>query len=251
MMTQSNFSYLENEFPILFNIGLSAEYNLHQDPVTSLFKLRQFGERLTDFLFEEHHLEFPYENSFHNRIKTLELDRIIPAQVKDLLNTIKHKGNIAVHQNKGSLQEAEELLFSAFKVGKWFDKMNKIIKTLRSESIDFNDKPSRPQSSRVRFKQIQSTKKRIDKELLKDLKLEDWRECSELFEFEPRFKFITGRLISDQLMITVIQKFPTVKVDTRIGWNWNYGISMKGIRVCNPNLKASSYRRWKKVAICK
>jgi type I restriction enzyme R subunit len=120
MMTQSNFSYLENEFPILFNIGLSAEYNLHQDPVTSLFKLRQFGERLTEFLFEEHHLEFPYENSFHNRIKTLELDGIIPAQVKDLLNTIKHKGNIAVHQNKGSLQETEELLFSAFKVGKWF-----------------------------------------------------------------------------------------------------------------------------------
>lgn len=120
MMTPSNFSYLENEFPILFNIGLSAEYNLHQDPVTCLFKLRQFGERLTEFLFEEHHLEFPYDNTFHNRIKTLELDGVIPAQVKDLLNAIKHKGNIAVHQNKGSLQEAEELLFSGFKVGRWF-----------------------------------------------------------------------------------------------------------------------------------
>lgn len=57
-MTFSNFSFLESEFPILFNIGQASEFNLHQDPVTSLFKLRQFGERLTEFLFEEHHLNF-------------------------------------------------------------------------------------------------------------------------------------------------------------------------------------------------
>ena len=119
-MTFSNFSFLESEFPILFNIGQAAEFNLHQDAVTSLFKMRQFGERLTEFLFDEHHLEFPYENTFHNRIKTLEFEKIIPAQVNDLLNSIKHKGNIAVHQNKGSLKEAEELLFSTFKIARWF-----------------------------------------------------------------------------------------------------------------------------------
>ena len=119
-MTQSNFSFLESEFPILFNIGQAVEFNLHQDAVTSLFKMRQFGERLTEFLFEEHHLEFPYDNTFHNRIKALELEKIIPSQVNDLLNSIKHKGNIAVHQNKGTLKEAEELLFSTFKIAKWF-----------------------------------------------------------------------------------------------------------------------------------
>ncbi len=115
-MTFSNFSFLETEFPILFNIGLAAEFNLHQDPVTCLFKLRQFGERLTDYLFEEHHLDFPYDNTFHNRIKNLELEGVIPIQVKDLLNSIKHKGNIAVHQNKASQKDAEELLFTSFKI---------------------------------------------------------------------------------------------------------------------------------------
>ncbi len=35
----SNFSYLENEFPILFNICQAAEFNLHQDAITCLFKL--------------------------------------------------------------------------------------------------------------------------------------------------------------------------------------------------------------------
>lgn len=119
-MTKSNFSYLENEFPILFNIGQAAEFNLYQDPVTCLFKLRQFGEKLSELLFEEHHLEFPYENSFHNRLKTLEFEGIIPAQVKDLLHGIKNKGNLAVHQNKGSIEEAKELLLSSFKIAKWF-----------------------------------------------------------------------------------------------------------------------------------
>lgn len=57
-MTQSNFSYQESEFPILFNIGQAAEFNLHQDPVTCLWKLRQFGERVSELLFELHHLDF-------------------------------------------------------------------------------------------------------------------------------------------------------------------------------------------------
>ena len=35
-MKQSNFKYLESEFSILFNIGLTAEYNLYQDPVDSV-----------------------------------------------------------------------------------------------------------------------------------------------------------------------------------------------------------------------
>ncbi len=73
-MAPSNLSYLEKEYPILFNIGQAAEFNIHQDPITCLFKLRQFGEKLTEYLFEEHHLEFPYGNSFHNRLKTLEFE---------------------------------------------------------------------------------------------------------------------------------------------------------------------------------
>ena len=119
-MSQSNFSYLEKEYPILFNIGQAAEFNIHQDPITCLFKLRQFGEKLTEYLFDEHHLEFPYDNSFHNRLKTLEFERVLPDQVKDLLHTIKNKGNVAVHQNRGTFEEAKSILFSSFKISKWF-----------------------------------------------------------------------------------------------------------------------------------
>lgn len=119
-MKNSNFIFLEEEFPILFNVGQSAEYNLYQDPVTCLFKLRQFGEKVTELLFEEHYLEFPRENTFHNQLKTLEYEQIIPELIKNLLFSIKNKGNVAVHQSKGTIDEAKSILFATFKVAKWF-----------------------------------------------------------------------------------------------------------------------------------
>jgi len=119
-MTPSNFAHLEEEYPILFNLGQSAEFYLHQDPVVCLIKLRQFGERLTEMLFELHSLAFPYDNTFHNRIRTLEFEKILPVNIKDLFFHIKEKGNLAAHQNKGTIDDGKHGLLSAFKLGKWF-----------------------------------------------------------------------------------------------------------------------------------
>ncbi|MFA6402559.1 MAG: type I restriction-modification system endonuclease [Salinivirgaceae bacterium] len=116
----SNFQFLEQEYPILANIAASAEYNCFADPVTALFKLRQFGEHITELLFDEHGMELPFENNFHNRLKALEFEKVLPERVKDLLFTIKNKGNIAVHASKGTVDDAKLVLFSAFKVAKWF-----------------------------------------------------------------------------------------------------------------------------------
>jgi len=97
-----------------------AEVNYVQDPVTCLFKLRQFGEKLVEFVFEENYLEFPREVTFHNCLKALEQENYLPDRVKDLLYTIKNKGNVAVHDNVGTVDDAKTVLFAAFKVGKWF-----------------------------------------------------------------------------------------------------------------------------------
>jgi type I restriction enzyme R subunit len=116
----SNFQFLESEFPILFNIGQGAEFNLYQDPIVCFFKLRQFGEKITEKIFEEHYLEFPRENSFHNRLKTLEYEQILPNLIKDLLFGIKNKGNNAVHNHVGTTEEARIVLRSTYKVARWF-----------------------------------------------------------------------------------------------------------------------------------
>lgn len=116
----SNFIFLENEFPILFNIGQAAEYNLHSDPVVTLFKLRLLEEKIVDYLFEEHNLNRPYDDTLHNRLKQLEEERIVQPNIASLLHGIKHKGNQAVHGSKGSIEDAKTILFSSFKIAKWF-----------------------------------------------------------------------------------------------------------------------------------
>ncbi|NVJ64651.1 MAG: type I restriction-modification system endonuclease [Flavobacteriaceae bacterium] len=119
-MSSTNFDFLELEFPLLFNLGQSAEYNVSSDPVVTLIKLRQFAEKLSENLFEIHRLDFPYDNTIHNKLKTLEFEGILPDAVKDLLFNIKNRGNTAVHQIKGTKSEATGMLFSGFKVAKWF-----------------------------------------------------------------------------------------------------------------------------------
>ncbi len=76
-MERSNFQFLSQEFPILSNLATSAEYNLYQDTSVCSLKLRQYLEKLTDFMFETHHTEEPYDNSLINRIKALTYEAIL------------------------------------------------------------------------------------------------------------------------------------------------------------------------------
>ena len=45
---ESNFKFLAKEYSILANPGNLAEKYIHDDPNTSLFKLRLFGEKMVD-----------------------------------------------------------------------------------------------------------------------------------------------------------------------------------------------------------
>jgi type I restriction enzyme R subunit len=133
MTNLSNFKFLEEEYPILFNIMQSAEFNLYKDSVTSLFKARQFGEKLTTIMFSEHYLTLPYKNDFHNRLIELYDEGILPYNIKDLFFSVKGKGNIAVHQNRGSFYDAKMILNACFKIAVWF------YKTYSEEQNDVDD----------------------------------------------------------------------------------------------------------------
>jgi type I restriction enzyme R subunit len=167
----SNFDFLKDEFPILYNTALAAEYNLHEDPVTALFKLRQFAERLTQILYEEHQIEFPYNTQFLPLLKGLEFEGVLPAAVKDLLHNIRIKGNDAVHDQKGTVQDAKSILYAAFKISKWF------YETYAEESIDLsNHRFAPPENLDARHalheleKEHEELKKKFE-ETLKDRKV--------------------------------------------------------------------------------
>ncbi len=120
----SNFHFLAADFPLLFNLGESAEYYLHSDSAVSLVKQRQFGERVAAFLMNRYGIAPLPDNSFHNQLKELKYQRVLPLQVADLLFLIKDKGNKAAHDSRGTVAEAEETLMACFRVGQWMAKVH-------------------------------------------------------------------------------------------------------------------------------
>lgn len=117
---ESNFRFLNSEYPILFNLGILAERYVHDDPNTSLFKMRLFGEKMVETIFEIHQLVFPYENTAFRRLELLKDEAILEDNILSLFHTIRKSGNQAVHAGKQAEESAMGLLFSSFKIAKWF-----------------------------------------------------------------------------------------------------------------------------------
>ncbi|WP_422800963.1 type I restriction-modification system endonuclease [Sphingobacterium sp. Mn56C] len=119
-MAKSNFQFFEEEYALLCNLAQAAEYNLYQDPATSLFKLRQYGEYMAKQIFETYGMELPEDTKFQNLVYTLRNQGILPSNVVDHFTILRKQGNDAVHDYIGTTEDATSSLFSAFKLGKWF-----------------------------------------------------------------------------------------------------------------------------------
>jgi len=117
---ESNFRFLSLENPILANLGILAERYIHDDPNTSLFKMRLFGEKMVETIFEIHQLVFPYENTAFRRLELLKDEAILEDNILGLFHTIRKSGNQAVHSGKQAEESVMLLLFSSFKIAKWF-----------------------------------------------------------------------------------------------------------------------------------
>ena len=120
-MSNSNFHFLHKNWPILSNLGETAEKNVYNDPGTTLIKLRMFGETLTKYIYAFEELDETYDTRQVDRLHTLKSDGLINNELFEILDTIRRKGNKAVHEaGYGSAKEASTLLRLAFRLGVWF-----------------------------------------------------------------------------------------------------------------------------------
>lgn len=116
----SNFKFFSKEFQILFNLGQSAEKYIHNDPSTSLFKLRLMAEKMVDLIFEIHLIEFPHENTSFRKLQVLADEGILEDKTLNLFHSLRKSGNQAVHQGELKDGSAMGFLYSMFKLSKWF-----------------------------------------------------------------------------------------------------------------------------------
>ncbi|WP_020620590.1 type I restriction-modification system endonuclease [Paenibacillus daejeonensis] len=118
---ESNFIFLDNTFPVLAQIGATAEQYLYSDPNSCLIKLGLLGETIVNLMMQYDRIEPPsYDNTHANRIKLLKGQGLLPREIDDILYSLRMARNKAVHANYDSLEQCKVLMGMAHELGIWF-----------------------------------------------------------------------------------------------------------------------------------
>lgn len=97
---RSNFDFLKNDYPILYQIGNIAEKYLYTDSNSCLIKLGMFGETVVNLMLQLDKIPAPQTDNTHaNRIKVLRKEGMLPNQIDDILYALRLNRNKAVHAN--------------------------------------------------------------------------------------------------------------------------------------------------------
>lgn len=118
---KSNFSFLQEKWPLLASVGALAEKYIYTDSNSCLIKLGQFAEALVRLIFAIDNLDEPqYDNTHANRIKLLKNEGLLPKDIDDILYALRMARNKAAHDGYESIEEASILIEFAYKLGVWF-----------------------------------------------------------------------------------------------------------------------------------
>jgi type I restriction enzyme R subunit len=117
---QSNFSFLQDKFPVLANFGAMAERYCYSDANSCLMKLGMIGETIVNLIFSYDRLPLPRDNRADERIKALLREGLITSDLSDVLHALRKARNKAVHENYESVGDCKAWLLMAYSLSEWF-----------------------------------------------------------------------------------------------------------------------------------
>lgn len=118
---QSNFDFLKNDFPILYQVGSIAEKYLYTDSNSCLIKLGMFGETTVNLMMQLDKISPPKTNNTHaSRMKLLKNKDLLPNQINSILHALRLNRNQAVHGNLDDGEKCKTLLQMAYNLAVWF-----------------------------------------------------------------------------------------------------------------------------------
>lgn len=114
-----NFNLLESRWPELYRHASMAERYVHDDPTTSVIKLRCFVESLVGHLHRE--LELPSEpgDGLFEKLKSKDFEAVVDSAIRQKLHAIRYRGNKAAHGGDIDADQALQLLKEAYFLGRW------------------------------------------------------------------------------------------------------------------------------------
>ena len=118
-MKSENFEILRDEWPELASLGGFAEAYAHDDPASSLVKLRLFTENLTKDIYRDLGLPEPDQPTFVELLKNPAFTAITPKAVLNKLHALRIHGNKAAHGEPVRPDNALWLLEEAYDLARW------------------------------------------------------------------------------------------------------------------------------------
>lgn len=116
----SNFDFLKEYWKDLAEIGSNAEGYVYSDPNASIIKVGMIAEKIVSYIFSYEQLTKPLEAIQSNLITILKREGLIPETIDNILYTIRRARNEAVHNNKGSVEQAKTVLRLGLNLCCWF-----------------------------------------------------------------------------------------------------------------------------------
>lgn len=118
-MKSLNFEILRSDWPELAELGGFAERYAHEDPTSSLVKLRTFAEKLVESLYYQLGLQKPAQDNLIDLLNGHAFRQAVPEVVQSKLHRLRVKGNKAAHGEYKSAQTACELVREGYDLGRW------------------------------------------------------------------------------------------------------------------------------------
>lgn len=118
--TSSNFAFLSEHDALFVELAESAERAFASDPNTTLIKLRQLGEALSQHLAALSGITFDDQATQAERLYRLNRELRLEPQIKELFHILRVEGNKATHQFRTQHKEAMGGLRVARDLAIWF-----------------------------------------------------------------------------------------------------------------------------------
>lgn len=120
MATSSNFAFLQEHDPLLWQLAHTAEQIFAADPNTTLIKLRQLGEALAQDLASRAGIEFDATTTQSDLLYKLSREIQLDQKIRSLFHTLRVEGNRATHEFRTQHREAMDGLKVARALAIWY-----------------------------------------------------------------------------------------------------------------------------------
>ena len=118
----TNFEFLKKHHSNLYGLIREAEMNIFTDPDTSLYKLRKFGEEITNMIFVYEKIMSFNADSQYSNLQILEEENILSQKELSQLHLIRINGNKSVHENINSADIVKKTIKAAYNISTYFYK---------------------------------------------------------------------------------------------------------------------------------